>query len=190
MTTTTTTDVRARVNDLLGYIASGKILDAMTEFYHDDAAMQENANAPTVGLAATGMVPVCEIQFLGFAHQAMHQIAGQVARLRYRSWGRFDAPITIRAPFGGGVRTPELHSDEIVGHFAAIPGLKVADIFADPYHSAGKIISKPQEIRSGPGIYADGFHYIAEVDSARSDLDLDLSRAGFSAPGFMPGQVG
>jgi pyruvate dehydrogenase E1 component beta subunit len=80
----------------------------------------------TVGLAATGMVPVCEIQFLGFAHQAMHQLAGQVARLRYRSWGRFDAPITIRAPFGGGVRTPELHSDEIVGHFAAIPGLKVA----------------------------------------------------------------
>jgi pyruvate dehydrogenase E1 component beta subunit len=78
-----------------------------------------------VGLAAVGMVPVCEIQFLGFAHQAMHQLAGQVSRLRYRSRGRFDAPITIRAPFGGGVRTPELHADELLGMLAAIPGLKV-----------------------------------------------------------------
>jgi len=80
----------------------------------------------TVGLAATGVVPVAEVQFLGFAYQAMHQLAGQVARLRYRSWGRYDVPITIRAPFGGGVRTPELHADELVGLLAAIPGLVVA----------------------------------------------------------------
>lgn len=52
MTTATTTDVRTRVNDLLGYIKSGKILEAMDEFYAENAAMQENANAPTVGRAA------------------------------------------------------------------------------------------------------------------------------------------
>jgi len=78
-----------------------------------------------VGLAAAGLVPVAEIQFLGFAYQAMHQIAGQIARLRYRSDGRFEAPITIRAPFGGGVRTPELHSDAIEAQLANIPGLKI-----------------------------------------------------------------
>ena len=78
-----------------------------------------------VGLAAAGLVPVAEIQFLGFAYQAMHQIAGQIARLRYRSNGRFEAPITIRAPFGGGVRTPELHSDAIEAQLANIPGLKI-----------------------------------------------------------------
>jgi pyruvate dehydrogenase E1 component beta subunit len=78
-----------------------------------------------VGLAAAGMVPVAEIQFLGFVYQAMHQLAGQVARLRYRSNGRFDAPITIRAPFGGGVRTPELHSDALEAQLANIPGLKI-----------------------------------------------------------------
>jgi pyruvate dehydrogenase E1 component beta subunit len=72
------------------------------------------------------MVPVAEIQFLGFIYQAMHQLAGQVARLRYRSNGRFDVPITIRAPFGGGVRTPELHSDALEGQLANIPGLKIA----------------------------------------------------------------
>lgn len=78
-----------------------------------------------VGLAAEGMVPVPEIQFLGFAWQAFHQLAGQLARLRYRSNGRFEAPVTVRAPFGGGVRTPELHSEAIEAQLVQCPGLKV-----------------------------------------------------------------
>ncbi len=79
-----------------------------------------------VGLAIAGLVPVAEIQFLGFSYQAMHQLAGQVARLRYRTQGRFEPSITIRSPFGGGVRTPELHSDSLEAQFANIPGLKIA----------------------------------------------------------------
>lgn len=79
-----------------------------------------------VGLAASGMVPVAEIQFLGFAHQAFHQISDQVARMRLRSRGRHAMPITIRAPFGGGVRTPEMHSDALEAKFAQCPGLKIA----------------------------------------------------------------
>lgn len=77
------------------------------------------------GLAAGGMVPVPEIQFLGFSYQAMHQLAGQIARFRYRTLGRFEMPITIRSPFGGGVRTPELHSDSLEGQLTNIAGLKV-----------------------------------------------------------------
>jgi len=80
----------------------------------------------TVGLAIAGLVPVAEIQFLGFSYQAMHQLAGQVARLRYRTQGRFDPSITIRTPFGGGVRTPELHSDSLEAQFANMAGLKIA----------------------------------------------------------------
>ena len=91
-----------------------------------DMPLAEGAIAgATVGLAIAGMVPVAEMQFLGFAYQAMHQIAGQVARLRYRTRGRFDPAITIRAPFGGGVRPPELHSDSLEGQLANVPGLKV-----------------------------------------------------------------
>jgi pyruvate dehydrogenase E1 component beta subunit len=71
------------------------------------------------------MVPVPEIQFLGFTYQGFHQLAGQIARLRFRSHGRFEMPVTIRAPFGGGVRTPELHSDSLEGQLANLPGLKV-----------------------------------------------------------------
>lgn len=78
-----------------------------------------------VGLAAGGMVPVPEIQFLGFSYQAMHQLAGQIARFRYRTLGRLEMPITIRAPFGGGVRTPELHSDSLEGQLTNIAGLKI-----------------------------------------------------------------
>jgi pyruvate dehydrogenase E1 component beta subunit len=79
-----------------------------------------------VGLAVSGLIPVPELQFLGFGSQAFHQIEGQVARMRSRSAGRFPMPMVIRAPFGGNVRTPELHSDAHESKYANSPGLKVA----------------------------------------------------------------
>lgn len=79
----------------------------------------------SVGLAMSGLRPVVEIQFLGFAHLAFHQIAHQLARMRYRSQGRLGMPVTIRAPFGGGVRALEIHSDAYESMYAQCPGLKV-----------------------------------------------------------------
>src|SRR5437588_195233 len=79
-----------------------------------------------VGLACSGLRPVPELQFLGFGSQAFHQIEGQVARMRFRSQGRFPMPMVIRAPFGGNVRTPELHSDAHEAKYANVPGLKIA----------------------------------------------------------------
>jgi pyruvate dehydrogenase E1 component beta subunit len=79
----------------------------------------------SLGLAIGGMVPVAEIQFLGFTHQAFHQIGPQLARCRFRSRGRFHAQVTLRAPFGGGVRTPEFHADAIESQFAQSPGIKI-----------------------------------------------------------------
>jgi pyruvate dehydrogenase E1 component beta subunit len=78
-----------------------------------------------VGLACSGLRPIPELQFLGFGSQAFHQIEGQVARMRFRSQGRYSMPIVIRAPFGGNVRTPEMHSDAHEAKYANSPGLKV-----------------------------------------------------------------
>jgi pyruvate dehydrogenase E1 component subunit beta len=78
-----------------------------------------------IGLAIAGWVPVAEIQFLGFAHNGFNQVVDQLARVRYRSAGRFSAQVTVRAPYGGGVRAPELHSDAFEAHFTHAPGLKV-----------------------------------------------------------------
>jgi pyruvate dehydrogenase E1 component beta subunit len=79
-----------------------------------------------VGLACSGLVPVPELQFLGFGSQAFHQVEGQVARMRFRSQGRYPMPMVIRAPFGGNVRTPEMHSDAHEAKYANSPGIKVA----------------------------------------------------------------
>ena len=78
-----------------------------------------------VGLACSGLRPIPELQFLGFGSQAFHQLEGQVARMRFRSQGRFPMPIVIRAPFGGNVRTPEMHSDAHEAKYTGSPGLKV-----------------------------------------------------------------
>ncbi len=93
-----------------------------------------------IGLALQGYRPVPEIQFFGFVFETMDAISGQMARLRYRSGGRYNAPITIRSPFGGGVKTPELHADSLEGLMAQQPGLKVV-IPATPYDAKGLLLS-------------------------------------------------
>ena len=70
-----------------------------------------------VGMAARGLRPVAEIQFLGFIYEAMDQMASQVARMRFRSSGSVTAPLVVRAPYGGGVSAPELHSDSLEALF-------------------------------------------------------------------------
>ncbi|WP_027963051.1 alpha-ketoacid dehydrogenase subunit beta [Halalkalibacillus halophilus] len=92
-----------------------------------------------VGMSTQGVRPVPEIQFFGFVFEAMDAVSGQAARFRYRSGGRWHAPITIRSPFGGGVHTPELHADSLEGLFAQQPGLKVV-IPSGPYDAKGLLI--------------------------------------------------
>jgi pyruvate dehydrogenase E1 component beta subunit len=93
-----------------------------------------------VGLALQGFRPVPEIQFFGFVYEVMDSISGQMARLRYRSGGTYTQPITIRSPFGGGVKTPELHADSLEGLMAQQPGLKVV-IPSTPYDAKGLLIA-------------------------------------------------
>ncbi|GCE48652.1 pyruvate dehydrogenase E1 component beta subunit [Thermosporothrix hazakensis] len=94
----------------------------------------------SVGMAVYGMRPVAEIQFAGFLYVGMNQLVTQAARMRFRSGGVFTCPLVVRAPYGGGVRTPELHSDSLEGLFLQTPGLKVV-IPSNPYDAKGLLVS-------------------------------------------------
>lgn len=93
-----------------------------------------------VGLSLTGYRPIPEIQFFGFVYEVMDSISGQLARYRYRTGNTYNMPVTIRSPFGGGVHTPEMHSDSLEGLMAQQPGLKVV-IPSTPYDAKGLLIS-------------------------------------------------
>src|SRR5579875_638567 len=102
-----------------------------------DTPIAESAIVGTaVGMAARGLRPVAEIQFFGFIYEAMDQMASQAARIRFRSGGRISVPLVIRAPYGGGVKTPELHSDSLEGLFLHSPGIKVV-MPSSPYDAKG-----------------------------------------------------
>jgi pyruvate dehydrogenase E1 component beta subunit len=106
-----------------------------------DTPLAESAiGGLSIGLALTGFRPIPEIQFFGFVFEVMDSIAGQMSRMRYRSGGRYNMPITVRSPFGGGVHTPELHSDSLEGLMAQTPGLKVV-VPSTPYDAKGLLLS-------------------------------------------------
>lgn len=93
-----------------------------------------------VGLTLTGFRPVMEIQFFGFLFEVIDSVSGQLARQSFRTGGRYNAPVTIRSPFGGGVATPEMHADSFEGLVASQPGLTVV-IPSTPYDAKGLLIS-------------------------------------------------
>jgi len=130
-----------------------------------------------IGLAIAGWVPVAEIQFLGFAHNGFNQFVDQLARVRYRSAGRFSAQVTVRAPYGGGVRAPELHSDGFEAHFAHAPGLKVVAP-STPHDAKGLLLAAIRD--PDPVLYLEplrgyrqvkgevpGGDYVVELGQAR-----------------------
>ncbi|MGO4590227.1 alpha-ketoacid dehydrogenase subunit beta [Paenarthrobacter sp. 2TAF44] len=81
-----------------------------------------------VGLAYRGYRPVVEIQFDGFIYPAFDQIVCQVAKLHYRTQGKVRMPITIRVPFGGGIGSPEHHSESPEAYFTHTSGLRVVSV--------------------------------------------------------------
>jgi pyruvate dehydrogenase E1 component beta subunit len=89
-----------------------------------------------VGMAMYGLRPIAEIQFAPFIFPAFNQIATQVTRMRYRSGGVFTVPLVIRAPTGGGVRPPEMHSDSVEAYYMHMQGLKVV-MPGNPYDAKG-----------------------------------------------------
>lgn len=106
-----------------------------------DAPLAESAIVGTaIGMAINGLKPVVELQFMGFSYPAFNQIISHVARMRNRSRGRYTLPMVIRAPYGGGIRALEHHSESTEALYAHIPGLKVV-IPSTPYDAKGLLIA-------------------------------------------------
>src|ERR1700730_2158346 len=146
----------------------------------------------SLGLALSGLVPVAEMQFLGFAHQAFHQIGPQLGRYRFRSRGRYSAQVTIRAPFGGGVKTPEFHPDAVEAQFVQAPGVKVV-CPSTPADAKGMLLQairdpdpvlflEPQRLyRKGREEVPEGDHTVPFGVARLAREGSDLTLIGWSA---------
>ena len=131
-----------------------------------DAPISEGGIVATaIGMGAYGLRPVVEIQFADYILPAYDQLVSEAARLRYRSNGEFFAPITVRAPYGGGIFGGQTHSQSPEAIFAHITGLKTV-IPSNPYDAKGLLIAaiedddpviflEPKRIYNGP---FDGRH--------------------------------
>ncbi|MDX1401184.1 MAG: transketolase C-terminal domain-containing protein, partial [Kiloniellales bacterium] len=102
--------------------------DLMEDFGEErvmDTPLAESAIVgAAIGMAINGLKPVAELQFSGFSYFAFHQIESHAARYRWRSQGRFNIPMVIRMPYGGGVRALEHHSESREAFFAHMPGIR------------------------------------------------------------------
>src|SRR5512141_1422828 len=90
----------------------------------------------SIGAAMNGLRPIAEIQFADFIHPAFNQLVSEAARMRYRSNNGFGVPMTVRAPYGGGVHGALYHSQSVEAFFAHVPGLKVV-IPSTPHDAKG-----------------------------------------------------
>ena len=92
-----------------------------------------------VGMAAQGLKPVGEIQFMGFLYPCIDQLVNHASRLRNRTQGRLSCPMVLRTPHGGGIRAPEHHSESTEAMLAHIPGLRVV-IPSSPERAYGLLL--------------------------------------------------
>ncbi|SEQ14843.1 alpha-ketoacid dehydrogenase subunit beta [Arthrobacter sp. OV608] len=145
-----------------------------------DTPLAESAIVGTaVGLAYRGYRPVVEIQFDGFIYPAFDQIVSQVAKLHYRTRGAVKMPITIRVPFGGGIGSPEHHSESPEAYFTHTSGLRVVTV-SNP-QDAHTVIQQAISC-DDPVLYFEPkrrYHDKGEVDEAldpRAAVPMDQAR--------------
>lgn len=138
-----------------------------------------------VGLGLAGEKPIAELQFAGFTYPALEQIHTQLSRYRQRSQGEYGLSVVVRAPYGGGIHSPEMHADSVEALIAAAPGLKVA-VPSTPHDAKGLLlaaVADPDPVfvfesirlyRSSKGEVPGG-HYTVPLGQAR------VARAGHDA---------
>jgi pyruvate dehydrogenase E1 component beta subunit len=148
-----------------------------------------------VGLCMAGWRPVCEMQYDAFSYPGLDQLINHVGRYQWRTGGKMSFPLTIRMPYGGGVRAPELHDDSPETYYVHTPGVKVA-IPSTPADAKGLlaaairdpdpvVVLEPKLIyRTARGEVPDGEHVVplGEARVAREGTDVTLVAYGAMVP--------
>ncbi len=131
----------------------------------------------SIGMAAYGIKPVVEIQFMGFIYAGLEQIFSHASRLRSRSRGRFTAPIVVRTPYGIGIKPPELHSESAEAFFCHMPGVKVV-VPSTPYNAKGLLKSAIRD--PDPVIFLEPSRLYRSIKAEvpEDDYTLPLGKAG------------
>jgi 2-oxoisovalerate dehydrogenase E1 component beta subunit len=129
-----------------------------------------------VGMAAQGLRPVGEIQFMGFIYPCIDQLVNHASRLRNRTQGKLSCPMVLRTPHGGGIRAPEHHSEATEAMLAHIPGLRVV-VASSPERAYGLLLAAIRD--ADPVIFLEPTRIYravkGEVDDNGEALPLDVA---------------
>ena len=148
-----------------------------------DAPLAESGIVGTaVGMAAAGLRPVVEMQFSGFVYPAFNQIISHAARMRNRSRGRYQTPIVIRMPYGGGINALEHHSESMEALFAHIPGLKVV-IPSTPHDAKGLLISAIESNDTVIYMEPKRIYRAIKQEVSEDKFSIPLGKANILSPG-------
>lgn len=135
----------------------------------------------SIGMAAYGLKPVPEIQFMGFVYPAFDQLISHAARLRTRSRGRYTCPLTVRMPYGGGIKAPEHHSESTEAFFTHYPGLKVV-VPSTPRDAKGLLVSAVRD--PDPVVFLEPKQiYRSFKEEVPEDIKIPLGEASIRREG-------
>lgn len=135
-----------------------------------------------IGMAAYGLRPVPEIQFMGFTYSAFEQLFAHAARLRSRSRGRYSCPLVVRTPYGGGIKAPELHEESTEAIFCHIPGLKVV-VPSGPYSAKGLLLAALRDPDPVLFLEPTRLYRMLKEEVPEGDYQLELGKARIARKG-------
>jgi pyruvate dehydrogenase E1 component beta subunit len=135
-----------------------------------------------IGMAAYGLRPVAEVQFMGFTYSAFEQLFAHAARLRCRSRGRFSCPLVVRTPCGGGIKAPELHEESTEALFCQSPGLKVV-VPSGPYSAKGLLLAALRDPDPVLFLEPTRLYRMFREEVPEGDYTLELGKAQVARAG-------
>lgn len=135
-----------------------------------------------IGMAAYGLRPVAEIQFMGFIYAALDQLYSHAARLRTRSRGRFTCPLVVRTPYGGGIKAPEMHEESSEALLCHLPGIKVV-VPSGPYSAKGLLLAAIRDPDPVVFLEPTRLYRMMREEVPENDYTIPLGTARIVRPG-------